>query len=235
MSRWLFLPDNVQKDLEILSRTSADCLGRLRALLDSEEGLRAFAVYLRVAETMAITDQEAARLYSFWEYVQQERAENDKSGGEAVDEFLSFLEGKFGLGKSQKDKDVRAQIASGIKQKRPALTRLFDECPNREFAKKTSLLESGPLPHLANIKTFCDVRPIYDKDGTAIVDHVALITLRLGIHSGHLDENKEVLINLREPDVERIEKELERLRTKLAVLKKSLPIKPTKAKKSRGE
>jgi hypothetical protein len=235
MGRWLFLPDTVQKDLDILSRSSRECLGGLQSLLDSEEGLRAFAVYLRVAEILGISDQEAAGLYSFWEYVQQERVENEKTGGETIDEFLSFLEGKITSGKSQKDKDVPAHIASLIKQKKSVLAKLFEDCPNREFAKKTSLLESGPLPHLANIRTFCDIRPIYNKDGTAIIDHVALITLRLGTHSGHLDENKEVLINLRELDVDRIERELKRLRQKLEVLKKSSPMKPTKAKKSRGE
>ena len=197
MSRWLFLPDSVQKDFEILSQLLAERLGRLRALLDSEEGLGPFDLYLPVAEILDISDQEAAGLYSFWEYVQQEAPINGKTGAEAVTEFLAFLERKIASGKSPKHKDVFVHIAHGIKEQRPALTRLFEECPSRDFAKKASLLQSGPLPHLSGIKTFCDVRPIYNKDGTAIVDHIAPITLRLGTHTSDLDESKEVLINLR--------------------------------------
>jgi hypothetical protein len=231
MGRWLFLPDTVQKDLGTLSRASVERLGKLRSLLDSAEGRRNSAFYIRVAETLGVSDQEAAEVFSFWEYVQQERAEKEKTGGEAVEEFVSFLEGKLASHKSAKDKESLVQTLRETKQKSPVLAELFSDCPKREFARKSSLLESGPLPHLANIRSFCDIRPIYNKSGTEIVDQVALITLRLGTHSDHLDEHKEVLINLREQDVDRLERELKRLRQKLALMKKGFQINPSKAKK----
>ncbi len=233
MGRWLFLPDTVQKDLEILSRASVERLGELRSLLDSEERQRPFETYLHVAEILGISDEEAAGLYSFWDYVLRERVANDKASEDAVGEFVSFLEWKIASSKSQEDKEAVGHILREINQRRLALTALFEDCPHREFARKSALLEAGPLPHLANIRTFCDIRPIYNKTGTEIVDHVALITLRLGTHSSHLDENKEVLINLRERDVDRMEDELKRLRLKMAALKSRWPTGQSKAKKKK--
>jgi hypothetical protein len=227
MGRWLFLPDSVEKDLEILSRSTVERINRVRALLDSDKGLREFAVYIRVAEILQISDEEAARLYAFWEYIQNERTENEKTGDDAVDEFASFLRGRIATGKksvgSVGEEDSLKEILRQIEEKKVALSRLFQDCPNRDLAKKTSRLEAGPLPHLAGINSYCDIRPVYNKDGTEIVEHLVMITLRLATHDRRLDENKDVLINLNERDLDRIETELLRIRNKLEVLKKSLP------------
>ena len=231
MGRWLFLPDTVQEDIEVLARASVERLGKLRALLDSERTVRAFEVYLRVGEILGISDQQAAGLFAFWDYVQRERVENEKTGSDAFAEVVTFLEGKAASRTSPEDKESLGQTLREIKQKKAALTALLGECPKRELARKSAMLGSGPLPHFANVKTFCDIRPVYNKSGTEIVDQVALITLRLGTHSDRLEDFKEILINLRERDVDRIEGELKRLRKKLAVLKKLPPIKPIPAKK----
>jgi len=36
MAKWLFLPDSVQRDLEILSQSSVESIRNFRTLLDSE-------------------------------------------------------------------------------------------------------------------------------------------------------------------------------------------------------
>jgi hypothetical protein len=236
MGRWLFLPDSVLEELVILSRASVDRLAKLRLLLDSEESLRSSAVSLRVGEILGVSDQEAAGVFSFWEYVQQERTENEKTGKETLDEFLRLLKSKQNTADSPEALEFVRDTNHSIQVKRDALEALFEECPSRDYARKARLLESGPLPHLARVRTFCDLRPIYNAEGTEIIDHVALITMRLGIHNSYSDENKEVLINLRELDLKRIEEELQRTRTKLAVLKKRFDLKTeTKLKKSRGK
>ena len=233
MGRWLFLPDTVQKDLENLSRCSAERIGNLRSLLDSASGGRNFANYLRVSEILGVSDDDAAGIYSFWDYVQRERADHEKSGADTIEELIAFLERKIASVKSAKDKEAIDKTLNQIREKSAALIALFEDCPKRDFARKSSLLESGPLPHLANLRSFCDLRPIYNKAGTEIVSQTALITLRLGTHSDHTDEHKELLINLREPDLDRLERELRRIRQKLVFLKKHFQVNSSKAKKLR--
>ncbi|MGO8903238.1 MAG: hypothetical protein ACLQU5_33610 [Isosphaeraceae bacterium] len=236
MGRWLFLPDSVQDDLEVLSRASVERIGKLRSLLDSEEGLRTFSLYLRVAEILDISDQEAASLFSFWEYVQQERTEREKTGAETVAEFLAFLERKIKAGYAEEDTPDLKAARQMILGKKEALAALFEECPKREFARKTSMLERGPLPYLAGIRSFCDARPIFSKDGSEIVDTIAVITLRLATHNSHLDETKEVLINLRELDLDRIEEEIRRIRSKMDSLKRKYSLESErKSKRNRGK
>jgi hypothetical protein len=235
MARWLFLPDTVETDIGILAEASGERLAKLRSVFDSENGFRSYEGYLRVAEILGVSDEEAAKLYTFWEYVQRQRRENEKTGADTFEEFVAFLEGRIAAAKSPEAKKTLSRTLQETKQRRAALTKLFEDCPTREFARKSHHLQSGPLPHLTSVKTFCDVRPIYNEARTEIVDQVALITVRLGLHSGYLDEQKEVLINLSEADVDLIEKEFTRLRQKLAVLKHSSTLKPNKTRRPRGE
>jgi hypothetical protein len=237
MSRWLFLPNSVIPDLELLAKLSTEQVEKLRDILESSGGAARYTLFLRIAEVLSIPDQDAASLYSFWDYVQDERIDNQKTGPDAVSEFAAFLKSNP-LGEGTSKAGGLSQIAKQLLEKRLPLGRLFGDLPNRERANKIQSLGSGPLPHLANVRTYCDLRPIYDKTATTITDFVASITLRIRTHAviGSTEDYKEMFVQMSEDQVAILEAEIQRLRRKLDGLRKRFPeLLPEQKKKSKSK
>ena len=96
---------------------------------------------------------------------------------------------------------------------------LFSHLPKYEQHSKRHGLAGGPLPHIDEFRTYCDMRPIFDKDATSIVDVVPIITLHLLIHSEGSNEAKDILVQLTESDVNNIKEQIDRLDRKLGHLR----------------
>jgi hypothetical protein len=235
MGRWLFLPNSVLSDLETIARLPVESIVNLRSAINFKKYEDKFAGYVKIAECIGVVDQDAASLYNFWDYVQRERAACQKSGSDVVDEFLAFLESAPRPVGRLEDAELR-QIAENIRGKRQHIEDLFGEYPEREYATKAKSLEMGPLPHISNIKAYCDLRPVYDSTGATIVEYLPIVTLRVTTHDS-LDEHRDILLQVPESDLAMFEEEFERLRLKLRVLKESaiqrqLPVKKERRRKA---
>ncbi len=232
MNRWMFLPNAAVKDLRFLSNLSDEVVEKLKEALDSDTETASYALFLRIAQIVSIADQDAASFYYFWDYVQDQRKESRKSGADVINEFVSFLKSKP-LGAEESKAQNLADIAKLIQDKREALASLFGDLPNKEHAQKIKALETGPLPHFTGIRTFCDLRPVFDKAGLKIRDFVPTIIMRLRTH-GFPDEHKEVIVQLNENQLSSIEAELRRVRGKLEILRQRFPeLAPEQKKKSK--
>jgi len=232
MNRWLFLPNAAVKDLRFLSDLSDEVVENLKEALDSDTEAAPYALFLRIAQIVSVADQEAASFFYFWDYVQDQRKETRKSGADVINEFVSFLKSKP-LGAEESKSEKLADIAKRIQDKREVLASLFGDLPNKEHAQKVKALETGPLPHFSGIRTFCDLRPVFDKAGLTILDFVPTIIVRLRTH-GFPDEHKEVIVQLSENQLSSIEAELRRLRGKLDILRQRFPgLVPEQKKKSK--
>src|SRR5207248_130842 len=100
-----------------------------------------------------------------------------------------------------------------------------------EFSEKVRGLQSGPLPHLDGVRTYCDLRPVYDKEANEIVSTFPVITLSLTIHDGGSDEPKDVLVQLTEADVADLIKAFDRLDKKLTKLREQYPGRRTRERR----
>src|SRR5271165_226178 len=104
MPHWLFLPDDAIGDLEALSKLPRGKLATLREFLDSNDFRMGYKSYVKAAELLDISDESAARICSFINYVQTQRTKNKQSGESAADELLRFL-------KVKQDKNLGPQVS----------------------------------------------------------------------------------------------------------------------------
>src|SRR6266849_597855 len=193
MAHWLFLPNDAIDDLEVLAKLSGEEVARLREFLDSAEFRPRYNFYVKVAELLGISDESAAKLCSFVNYVQTQRTRNKQTGAAVPDEFERFLQNSL----EDKDRGSRSErLLRFIRDNRDALTRLFSALPEFDFSTKVRGLEIGPLPHLQNFRAFCDLRPVFDTGADEIVSCFPVITLCLVTHSAESDETKDVLVQL---------------------------------------
>src|SRR5262249_15555557 len=129
MPHWLFLPDDALNDLEVLTALSPEKLQVLRKFLDSSAFQLRYSVFVKVAELLGITDEAAAKLCTFINYVQTQRTRNDRPGSAVPDEFEYFLQ------KAATDDVERAtakRAFAQVREKRELIAKLFSELPEHD-------------------------------------------------------------------------------------------------------
>ena len=215
MAHWLFLPNDALGDLQILTQLPTEKIARLRTLLDSSDFRLRYKFYVSLAESLSIPDESAARLCSFVNYVQTQRKHMEQSADTVIDELKSFIKRHPKI-EVEESKDTEKKLD----EKRSLLSGLFGQLPRREFSQKRRGLETGPLPHLVSMRTYCDLRPIYDQEATTIQEMFPIVTLHMVTHSESSDKTTEVYVQLSESDVTEIKAQIERLERKLEQLEK---------------
>ena len=214
MGHWLFLPTDAIDDLEIVSQLPSEKIARLRNLLDSDEFRLRYKFYVKVADELGLPDEAAARLCTFVNYVQTQRKRTDQAASTVIDELKLFLK------RHPKSRERTSPIEANIEAKRDFLGGLFGQLPRQEFFEKRRGLETGPLPHLVDVKTYCDLRPIYDHDATNVLEIFPVVILQIVTHCEASDETKEVLVQLSDSDIKDIKEKIDRLERKLEKLEK---------------
>jgi hypothetical protein len=222
MNRWLFLPNDVIRDLRVLSNLSVENLKILSKIVGSSNRKRGYKLYLHIAGILSITDECAASLYSFCNYVQNERSANKKSSEDVIREIEFFLKTR-GSGREADKDDTNTEVLRRLLTKKESLLELFGEFPSRSRSQKIRSLAGGPLPHLHSLRTFCDVRPVYNSDGNSIENLITIITLNMVTHSSVSNKKSEIFVHLSNEDVRRMRKELIRVTKKLKTLINKFP------------
>lgn len=230
MAHWLFLPDEAMEDVETLTGLSSNKLLELRDFLDSSEYRSRYSFFVKVAELLGISDEAAARICTFVNYIQKQRVKSEMSGTAAIDELESFLRRKA---EDTKYASKVERLLRFTRDNRDLLSRLFSELPTYDLSEKVRGLQSGPVPHLTNFRAYCDLRPVYDAEADEIVSTFPIITLCLTTHSAASDETKEILVQLTEEDLGDFDKQFARLRKKLSRLKANESSLVTKKKGAR--
>ncbi|MBP3957521.1 hypothetical protein J8F10_19920 [Gemmata sp. G18] len=215
MAHWLFLPDDAIGDIAVLVELTPKQFDLLRNYLDSNEFRPRYAFYTAVADLLGISDESAARLCTFINHVQAQRAKFRHSGSLVPGELESFLQRAV----KGKEAEKAKRLLDRIKSLKDHIVKLFSDLPNRDHSVKVRGLESGPLPHLRKFRTFCDLRPVYDAAANKIVQYLPIITLSLTTHRAESDAYEEVVIQLAEGDLAEFQEQFQRLTKKLTLLK----------------
>jgi hypothetical protein len=190
-------------------------MAKLLDHLDSSEFRPRYSFYVKVADILGLSDEASARVCSFINYIQTQRTRNEKTGESVPDEIEYFLK-KSSSDEALKSKSER--LLTFVRENRLALSRLFSELSEHDFSSKVHGLETGPIAHLKSLRTYCDIRPVYNIAADAIVSCFPIITLRLLTHNGETDETQDVLVQLVESDIKDIKQQFDRLDKKLAKL-----------------
>ena len=221
MKRWLFLPDDAVNELALLASLDVTGVQRIVEILDSEEVRHDPPQSLQIAEALGISDQAAAEMYGLWDYVRDEQMRHRKGDADVIKEFEHFLKRRIGRSEGEDKENVERTLKS-IQKNKKSFESLFGNLPKRAYGEKVRRLMGGPLPHLHELSTYCDLRPIYNKEGTQILEYIPIITLRLLSHTRH-DAYKEVIVQLTENDLPFIREQFQRLDRKLKALKEDSP------------
>jgi hypothetical protein len=217
MAHWLYLPDDAVEDLMILANLKVEQAESLREHFDANDFVPRSSYYTKVADLVNISDDAASGLCSFVNSVRTQRSRQNRDAASVPDELIGFLQR---IPKDKGSGETIRQLTDYVAEQRDFLVSLFSEPPGRDHSDKVRDLESGPLPHVHSIRTFCDIRPVYDAEATEIVAYLPMITLSMVIHKTWSDEFEEVAVLLSDSDIDDLRETLERLDKKLAILKK---------------
>ncbi|HEY7156934.1 MAG TPA: hypothetical protein VH575_23400 [Gemmataceae bacterium] len=220
MAHWLFLPDDAMDDLATLAAIAPSNIEKLREFLDSSEYQIKVKSFVKVADLLGISDESAAKLCTFIDYVQRLREANGQDGAAVVSELRNFLK------RNREDKESSGdaqRLLSYLDANEERLAKLFSELPSYVHSEKVRDLEQGPVPHLQSFRAYCDLRPVYDAQAEEIVSCFPIITLCIVTHSAESDDRQEVLIQLTEADLTEFRKQFVRLEKKLSKLKSRFP------------
>jgi hypothetical protein len=216
MAHWLFLPNDVMEDLAALTSFEPRKLAALRTVLDSADFQLRYSSFVKVADLLGVSDEAAARVCTFLDYLRSQRVRNKRQAQEVIEELQRFLKRKA----EEPDYAKTATQASRfLAENQAEFVNLFADAPEYEHGEKVRGLEGGPLPHLDGFKAYCDLRPVYDASADKLVSCFPVITLRLLTHSTLSHTSKEILVQLTEGDIGDIKAEFDRLEKKLAKLK----------------
>ena len=216
MDHWLFLPDDVAGDLATLAEIPSAKIDALRTLMDSGEYRPRTKSFVKVASLLSVSDETAAKLCTFIDYVQRQRETNNETGLAVVEELARFL---TTAAKEKELADDAGRLLAYVKENSQSLARLFSELPGYVHAEKVRDLEEGPVPHLRGFRAYCDLRPVFDAGANEILSMFPVITLSLSTHTADTDTTREVLIQLTEADLVDFRNQFNRLEKKLAKLK----------------
>lgn len=218
MDRWLYLPPPAIRAIRSISRTTPELLERLATVLDGEPALFGQKLIIQIAATLLMPDEEALDVYHFVEYVHGRVTESKRSSAEALGEIIEYLS----IAKSRADgtkKDEFERLSSAIDARKSSLVKLLAPSTNRELAEKVRELQEGPVRLLQQARTFCDIRPIYNREGDTILAWTGTVLLRLSTADSN-GESDEFLVQLRRSDLEVLKKEVDRAFNKLEALDK---------------
>src|SRR5207302_571418 len=166
MSHWLFLPNDAVDDLETLAGLASQRIEQLREFLDSGEFRPRYSFYVRAADLLGISDESAAKLCTFIEYVQRQRTRNGKAGPTVPDELEHFLNA---LREDRNLGSRTGKLLKFVREHRADMAKLFSDLSEHDYSSKVRELEAGPLPHLKSFRAYCDLRPVYNAAADQIV------------------------------------------------------------------
>lgn len=200
----LFLPDELEADLERLLGLEDSALSTIAELLDSETAGRSTADLIEaVTDRTGLAPFPVFRAIQIVRYLSEEKSESALSD----DAFFEQLERAY------------PKFARDLSSRRETFAALFADKPKGELARKKVRLSEGIVKTLKSVRGVCDVRPIFDAKRHEIVDQVQVVLARFVIADDRGDDETLVL-QLNESSLEKLSKFLEVTKRKLEAMEK---------------
>jgi hypothetical protein len=202
--RNLTIPKEFQEDVRVLLSLSPEQIGAISRLLGSKRELGAGIPAYRLLAKVA-----------------------DLSTSDALDAWTAFLnlgrqQERLGLPAERVVDDLETVLPEdqeGLEPaRRKALIELFSEgAEDRNLLEKADYLRNALVPHVTEVKTICDLRPLFDKARKEIKGATLVVLLGISSHNEE-HEDETVVFQLTRTKLTQIRESLEEAERKLAVM-----------------
>lgn len=189
--RYLLIPDSGREEISTLLSLSAEQLRAIAETLRSIDTLKhKQPSYRRIADKANITNEEALSALS-------------------ATANLLLQRKRYSLNDEQLLNDLRILCQEEMDtiddETKSALLDLLSESDEGYIVDKAESLKSGFSPHIASMRSICDVRPVFDKDKKTIKGVLIIASLGITIHDEQhraqttvINLSREQLKNLKE-------------------------------------
>lgn len=203
--KFLIVPPEAKPEVEALFRLPTAKLQALRAALNERKVGREGRDYVRVAAALGVGYDQAIQLLSAVSNIRQQKERFKLS-----DDDLYADARALGLEVDEADVDRRA-----------ALLDVLARSDEEYFAAKLSSLRHALVPHVSDVRTIVDARPLFKPDHGQVEGYLLLTHLELTVHDGHGDLTQHTF-SLSKSDIETLKAQLDTASKKLDVLERSL-------------
>lgn len=104
------------------------------------------------------------------------------------------------------------------------LTALFTKSENYKIWEKTQSVKEGMLPCFSGIATHTETRPVFNIERTAIDRFVVATTLSISFLSSDRNNSDNIIIELKEEDLDSILQEMDKAKKKVGILSATLGV-----------
>lgn len=203
--KYLIIPDDRWKEINILLSLSTDKLQAIAKTLRSKEALKSEeSSYQRIAKDADISQIDSLAILSAVTNLTAQRQRYLLS----EEQFLEDLEA-----------GSRIAVKNFDDPKKRALLELLSETEEGYVVEKAESLKTGFSPHFISARSICDVRPVFDKKRESIEGILLIAFLGLTTHDEEHNDHTFVL-QLTRSDLRNLQKCLEEAETKLGIMEK---------------
>ena len=202
--RYLIVSDDqALSDVRTLLSLTTDTLRAIAEAIKSRDGLRSDQpAFRRIADRAGIGNADAlAAYYAIVNLSDQRRAYEIENEHMLADLALLCPDEMAALG----DEGTRELLS------------LFIETEEDAVIGKADLLQSAVVPHYRNLKSVCEIRPVFNTDRTSVEGALLVALLALRLHDAD-HKNKTVVFQATRDELHSIRTALDEAESKFAAL-----------------
>lgn len=202
----LFLPLELREELESLLRCDDRTLAAMSHLLNTKEGAGGtYSAARALSEETGIAPYPAYQMIRVVRFLADQRQACELNDDACLDQLATAY----------------PTLAGELHSKRTVLADLLGQKPEAELIRKKEGLSLGIIPTMVGIRGVCDIRPVFDKDRTAIVDWVPVVLTRMTLEDDQGEEDK-ITLQFNEDSLKKLERFLDATKQKLAIAMREL-------------
>jgi hypothetical protein len=164
---------------------------------------------LGLASSLGVSHERALDLLRYAELLDDQKEQLGLTPEDVIGEFRTYLEHKA------------PPLVDKLPALQPALVELFKNRPDVRLRSKRRMVSSGIIPSATAFESLCDLRPVFNDPRDKILDYVSIALIRIRTQSDRQESNDDLIFQIDKSGLDRLEKFMERLRKKFAVIEQT--------------
>jgi hypothetical protein len=198
----LFLPDQLDEDLERVLGCDEQSLLRIADAMDSASVIGKFpSVVRKLAGASNLSPELAGLVYQVARFLAAQAREAGIDEAAVVAQLA----------------EAYPELATKISARQNALEALVRRKPVAAMFRKRERLSTGVVKTLVEVEGYCDIRPVFDEERTQIVDSVSVVLVRLVVEDDQ-DDDDSFILQLNKDSIEKLSKFLDTTKQKLSII-----------------
>lgn len=209
MKRHIFIPEQGTRDLITFASLTSSQIQKLESILSDTQNFTPLDIYVAIMNELDVDDDTAASIYNIYNYVVQVVTEKQLAPGKIIDELVLVLKNT--------EHDGADEAVMQLETNRTAFEKLLSADSMEGLAAKKRSLESGFYGSVVDIRSVCDLRPVFNPERTEILDWLSTIYFEFSVIRGQgFPELVPISLDVRA--FQQLREEVDRVERKLKII-----------------